>query len=61
MIGLQICSICTYMVFLSGVNLVPIIYLSFINVLIIIIMTIDLYVEYKNNADLKVVERKEVQ
>jgi len=49
------------MVFLSGVNLVPIIYLSFINVLIIIIMTIDLYVEYKNNADLKVVERKEVQ
>lgn len=59
MIGLQICSICTYILYLSGVNLIPIEYLSIINLFIIMIMTIDLYSEFKSNTELKIKKGEE--
>lgn len=44
---LQVCSICTYMLFLYKINIVPIQILSCINLLAIICLTIDIFCEIK--------------
>lgn len=47
LICLQICSICTYILFLWKVNLIPIQILSCINLLVILLLSIDIFCEMK--------------
>ena len=60
MIGLQICSVCTYLVFLYGVNLVPIVLLSGINLLVLILISIDLIMELNKSIEIEELERKKI-
>ena len=56
MVILQLCSVCTYIVFLGGIKLVPIAFLSCINLLVLILFSIDLIVELNQCAKVQETE-----